>query len=49
VPEKHPGFWGIPFCYVVEVSSHGRLEHVTLGAIERGYGLDVVEEALSAP
>ena len=49
VPEKHPSFRGIPFCYVVEVPSHGRLEHVALGAIERGYGLDVVEKALSAP
>jgi hypothetical protein len=49
LPEKHPGFWGIPFCHVVEVPPHGRLERVAFGAIERGYFLDVGEEALSAP
>jgi hypothetical protein len=49
VPEKHPGFWRVPFCYVMEVPSHGGLENIALGAIERGYVLDVGEEALSAP
>ena len=49
VPEKHPGFWGIPFRYVVEMPLHGSLENVALGTIERGYVLDVGEEALSAP
>jgi hypothetical protein len=49
VPEKHPGFWGIPFRYVVEVPSHRGLENIALGAIERGYVLDVGEEALSTP
>lgn len=49
MPEKHPGLWGIPFCDVVEVPSHGCFKYVALGAIECGYVLDVVEEALSAP
>jgi hypothetical protein len=41
VPEKHPGFWRVPLCYVMEVPSHGGLKNIALGAIERGYVLDV--------
>jgi hypothetical protein len=48
-PEKHPSLWGIPLCYIREVTLHGSLEHVALRPIELSNLLDVSKKALSPP